>query len=418
MQQGTGPFGKCPPGCYARSGSPFWYYQFRLFGQRYCGCTGYEQAQDAAEFVATLKAKVRAECEPTKNIPIVAAITGDHYRPRANEIMWSDALQRFQDDCMVGTDDERNALRRAAMLLTRLGDLPFHEMTHARLFTYRTERMKDTYRGRQITPLTANRDLAHVRQVFNYMNELGFKMPSNMPTWKKLIDNEAETLAARTRHLSTEEEQSLWEACYKVKPDLIGFLEFLLLSGQRKAAIVGLTWGAIDWQAKSFKVLLKGKGKRKREHIVALTERMIEVLNEQPRVEGKTNPEGRVFTYVCRRSRHNPEGLGYLRKKGERYPLSIGGWKKDWAEILDEAGLEDFRVHDLRHTNATRIVMAVRDIFAAKEALGHAQVGTTQRYVHADIEYQRDALQAAENLGRDNQRKLAETKRPPLRVVK
>jgi integrase len=165
-------------------------------------------------------------------------------------------------------------------------------------------------------------------------------------------------------------------------------------------------------------VLLKGKGRRKREHIVAITERMLEILEEQPRVEGPSNPEGRVFTYVCRRSRFKTDGIGYIRKNGERYPLTIGGWKKDWAEILDEAELDDFRVHDLRHTNATRIVMAVRDIYAAKEALGHAQVGTTQRYVHADIEYQREALQAAEDLGRGNRRKLADTKRPPLRIVK
>lgn len=412
MQQ-TGPFGKCPPGCYSRSGSPYWYYQFRLFGKRYCGCTGFEQAQDADDFVSTLKARIRAEREPTRNAPVVAAITGEHYKPRANEIMWSGALQRYHDDCVAGTDDERNALRRAAMLLVRIGDLPFHEIAHSTLFNYRVERMKDEYRGRPITPLTANRDLAHVRQVFNYMNEIGVRMPVNLPVWKRLIDNQAEQLHARTRYLSTEEEERLWKAAYQVKPDLVGFLEFLLLSGQRKAAIVTLTWDQIDFQAGTFKVLLKGKGRRKREHTVAITDRMMEILKAQPRVEGVDQ----VFTYVCRRSRFKPDGLGYIRKKGNRYPLTIAGWKKDWAEILDEAELEDFRVHDLRHTNATRIVMALGDIYAAKEALGHAQVTTTQRYAHADIEYQRNALQAAENLGRDRQRKLKEQKFPPLRAV-
>jgi integrase len=408
------PKGKCPPGCYARSGSPYWWYQFLLFGQRYRGSTGYEDAQDAADFVNTLKAKIRAEREPSKNAPVVAAITGDHYKPAPNEAMWSEALQRYHDDCVTGTDDERNALRRAGMLLARIGDIPLHELTHAKLATYRVERMKDTYRGNPITPLTANRDLGHVRQVFNYMNELGVRLPANMPVWKKLIDNAAELMHARTRHLSTEEEQRLWEAVAKVKPDLLGFLEFLLLSGQRKAAIVTLTWDQIDWQARTFKVLLKGKGKRKREHIVAITDRMLEILQAQPRVKGVDQ----VWTYTCRRTRYRPDGLGYIRKKGERYPLTIDGWKKDWREILDEAELEDFRVHDLRHTNATRIVMAIRDIYAAKEVLGHAQVSTTQRYTHADIEYKREALQAAEDLGRDNQRKLRESQRPPLRVVK
>lgn len=418
MHQAGPPFGKCPPGCYRRRGSPHWYYQFMLFGERYRGSTGYEEAADAAEFVTTLKASIKDKRQPTQNAPIVAAITGQRFVQRDNECMWSEALQRYHDDCVVGTDDERNALRRAAMLLSRISDRPLHEITHQVLFNYRIERLKDEYRGKPITPLTANRDMAHVRQVFNFMNELGVRLPPNLPVWKKLIDNEAEQIHARTRHLSTEEEQRLVNAIGEECEHLLGFIMFLLLSGQRKAAIVNLTWGAIDWQNKSFKVLLKGKGRRKREHVVAITEQMMEILKQQPKVEGPDNPEGRVFTYVCRRTRHNPDGLGYIRKAGRRYPLTIAGWKKDWKRILETAELEDFRVHDLRHTNATRIVMALGDIYAAKEVLGHAQVSTTQRYTHSDLEYKRKALQAAEDLGRDRQKELIETQRPPLRVVR
>lgn len=410
----TGPFGQRPRNCYAQKGSPYWYYEINLGGKREKGSTGFKDAAQAAQFVAVRRAALEAEAKGEAVNPVVAAITGERRRLSQNEMSWGDALDKFHDDCIAGTADERNALRRGAMLLDRIGDIPFHEVTHAKLYEYRLNRLKDVNRyGDPISPLTANRDLQHVRQVFNHLNDLGVRMPANWPNWSRLIDSEAEENAARTRHLSTEEEAALFAAIREHAPHLEPLVEFMLLAGQRKAASVFLEWDNIDWQANTFKVLLKGKGQKKREHVVGITRRMAEIIKAQPRVKGCPY----VFTYVCRRNRFNEDGHGYLRKKGERYPFSIAGWKRDWAKVLKEAGLEDFHVHDLRHTNATRVVRASGNPAIAQKVLGHKQASTTARYVHMDIKDQLNGLQAAEDMRSADQEALKDAKRPPLRIV-
>lgn len=414
-QAGGPPYGKQPKYCIRKPETSFWHYEFSIDGKRFRGSTGYEHAEDAAEFVATLRAKIRAQVEPDKANPIVAAITGQHYIPKKNEMTWGGALQKFHDDMVVETEDARNALRRASALLARIGDIPFHEVTHAVLFDYRNKRARDKNRyGEKVSPLTVNRDLAHCRQVFNHMTDTGVRMPIERPKWSRLIDNEAEALAARTRHLSTEEEQKLFDAIEEVSPELAPFVEFLLLSGQRKAAIMNLKWDDIDWQDKSFIVLLKGKGKKKRRHTVPLTPRMEVIINAQPRMEGYDN----VFSYECKRSREYPgDRLGYEHKRGERVPLKPSGFNKRWLEILRTAELEDFRVHDLRHTNATRVVKATGNIRAAQQVLGHRQLTTTARYANLDTRDAREALEEAERIAAENREALRRAGKPNLRVV-
>jgi integrase len=45
-------------------------------------------------------------------------------------------------------------------------------------------------------------------------------------------------------------------------------------------------------------------------------------------------------------------------------------------------GLADFRLHDLRHTAASWMVMTGADIYTVAKLLGHKDVRMTQRYAH------------------------------------
>jgi integrase len=66
--------------------------------------------------------------------------------------------------------------------------------------------------------------------------------------------------------------------------------------------------------------------------------------------------------------------------------------KRAWKLVRDQAGLEDFHLHDLRHTFASRVVSDTGSLYVAGQLLGHTQAQTTARYAHLLDDAMRDAL--------------------------
>ena len=53
-----------------------------------------------------------------------------------------------------------------------------------------------------------------------------------------------------------------------------------------------------------------------------------------------------------------------------------------WKVIRVRAGLEDVRIHDLRHSYASRAPAVGESLPMIGKLLGHSQVETTARYAH------------------------------------
>lgn len=68
--------------------------------------------------------------------------------------------------------------------------------------------------------------------------------------------------------------------------------------------------------------------------------------------------------------------------------------KKSFSAACRNAGLTDFRFHDLRHTFGTRLADAGVDVVKIKELMGHASIVTTMRYIHATDQGKRGAIGA------------------------
>lgn len=119
-------------------------------------------------------------------------------------------------------------------------------------------------------------------------------------------------------------------------------------------------------------VSVKGGGK----HKFPLSPRMVAIIKAQPKV----CPQ--VFTYVC--TRRAPKRADRpARIVGERYPFSKQGWNRQWRKALEDAGIEDYRFHDNRHTAATRNLRSSGNLKGVSKLLGHSNVQTTARYAHA-----------------------------------
>ena len=67
---------------------------------------------------------------------------------------------------------------------------------------------------------------------------------------------------------------------------------------------------------------------------------------------------------------------------------------RSWFEAaLQRAGIKDFTWHCLRHTFASRLVMAGVDIRTVQELLGHKTITVTLRYAHLAPQHQLAAVQ-------------------------
>ena len=68
-----------------------------------------------------------------------------------------------------------------------------------------------------------------------------------------------------------------------------------------------------------------------------------------------------------------------------------------WNRIRKEAGIEDVRVHDLRHTVASQAVARGVALSTVARMLGHSDPKMTLRYAHVS---DRDVEAAAERIGK------------------
>lgn len=83
-----------------------------------------------------------------------------------------------------------------------------------------------------------------------------------------------------------------------------------------------------------------------------------------------------------------------LRPWLQYFPATVHfeGVKTAWRRARESAGMEHVNFHDLRHSCASIMIGLGVDLYTISKILGHANVTTTQRYAHLQVDAQRAAL--------------------------
>ncbi len=140
--------------------------------------------------------------------------------------------------------------------------------------------------------------------------------------------------------------------------------------GIRRAELIGLTVGDVDFGRKIVNVIGKGDKNRKIPLIASLSE---EILLYLEAVEAMC--EGR-------RSLKEPLLITYTGRK--LYPAYVDrAVKRELGSIKGITGRKS--PHVLRHSIATELMNEGADINSVKELLGHSSLATTQIYTHSSI---------------------------------
>jgi integrase len=91
-------------------------------------------------------------------------------------------------------------------------------------------------------------------------------------------------------------------------------------------------------------------------------------------------------------TQRSPNGVGpvFVNLKGEK----LEGYKHWFNQAVERAGLVDFTWYCLRHTFASRLVMAGVDIRTVAELMGHKTIQMTMRYAHLAPEHNLAAVES------------------------
>lgn len=89
---------------------------------------------------------------------------------------------------------------------------------------------------------------------------------------------------------------------------------------------------------------------------------------------------------------HSPGESGLVFTEPNGLPIDPHHDGARWAALLDRAGVDHVRMHDVRHTAATLLLAAGVDPRVIRDILGHSTVAMTQHYQHVDLTMAADAL--------------------------
>ena len=177
-------------------------------------------------------------------------------------------------------------------------------------------------------------------------------------------------LRLRNRHLTRDEYRRLGQALRDGEADGLvsapaaAALRLLILTGCRRDEILTLRWDDVDRHARELRLRDSKSGPC----MVALTPAVEAVLDG------------------IRRTRGNPWVI-----VGKAPGSRLKTLKSTWRRVKVRAGLHDVRLHDLRHSYATRALALGESLTMIGKLLNHAQMQSTARYAHVLVEAEKAA---------------------------
>jgi len=228
------------------------------------------------------------------------------------------------------------------------------------------ERWFDAYS--RTAPGGANKALEILSQIMNAALAAGHNGTSPV---KGIAKNPRPKL---TRFLSAEEIETLHRVLDRLveewpsRGQQADIIRLLLLTGCRKGEILKLRWSEVDGDRLNLAHTKTGPRR------VWLSKAAQAILARQPRA---------ASPYVFSSPMHPDK------------PLSNA--LHFWHRARKEAGLDDVRLHDLRHTVASQAVARGVPLSTVARMLGHADPKMTLRYAHVG---DRDLQAAAERIGK------------------
>jgi integrase len=315
----------------------------------------------------------QARSRAVKSLALVEDGVDPAYEKQAGKTapVMNDLCDRFWDEHVMVRLKPRTAegYKRVLNKFVRpvLGEIRVRDIKRADI--------ADLHHRMRTTPYDANRMLEVVSKMFNLAEMWGWRDEHSNP--RRHIAKYPER--KRERYLSRDElarllgtleyaegilDGKILEGHEEQKPlivhrSAINALRLLMFTGCRLREIQTLKWSYVDWENRALRLPDTKTGAR----VVPVSRHVIDLLTAI--WSHKDTPQENEYVIY-----------GTL-------PLAhLTDLQPPWQRIRKAAGLEDVRIHDLRHSFASYAVSAGHSLPMIGKLLGHTQVQTTARYAH------------------------------------
>jgi len=282
---------------------------------------------------------------------------GRHFKTsQSKKHTLADLIEKYETEVLPlkhnSTENQRCYLK---WWKENIGEYTLADVNAALITEYRNKLIGDKNQyGREKGVSTANRYTTALGHVFTVaVNEWEWLEHNPVRKIKKIQEPRG-----RVRFLSDEERPILLEACKKSEnPHLYTVVILALSTGARKNEILNLKWRDID--------LI----------------RSLVTLHETKNGERRSLPiKGYANTLIEEKFKMRDKNCDYVFPSEKKcQPIDI---RTAWENAVKNAGIADFRFHDLRHSAASYLAMNGASLAEIAEVLGHKTLQMVKRYAH------------------------------------
>lgn len=229
-----------------------------------------------------------------------------------------------------------------------------------------------------VSPASINVEIASFSAAWNYC----------VKRWELTVPNPVIGLyfaspPGRLRYLEHEEALRLIQCAALTRSRVLPFFIALALhTGCRKNELLQLKWKSVDFHRSIITVEAETTKTGKRRYL-PMNRSARDALSSLSRLSQEV---GSLSEFVFVKSNGQPW----------RYP------DRAFRKALALAGIEDFTVHDLRHTFASWLVSEGVELIKVRDLLGHSSIRMTERYAHLAPFRLHDAVAVLDDLGFDD----------------
>lgn len=252
-------------------------------------------------------------------------------------------------------------------------------------------------KGERLSPATVKRYFTVLKSIMARAYRLG--LTDSNPTDAARLD--MPTVEEPDIQIFTREEAEAMLGCLRTESlEFQVLVHLAIVTGLRRGELSALSWADVDMEAgtltvsrsaykpKGGPVTTKAPKTKGSQRTVALPGYLLELLQQHKRQQALTRLKlGDKWA-----------GADWLFTQWDGRLMNPMTPTRQWTKFLERHGIAHRKFHALRHTSATLLLSGGADIKTVANRLGHSQLKTTDRYVHALRDADRAAADAFQTM--------------------